>query len=225
MSARGRKRADGEEIAKPSNENYPTPAWVVHRLIEAVHLPRGRWLEPCAGEGAIVRAVNEKRGDVVWTACEIRSEARRSLVEAVSMPTPAIAMERPSVQIGDFFEIAPARWPSPRTSFPFDVAITNPAFTLTERFVREMQTLAPIVAILQKVTFLASDSRQPWLASWMPDEHVLPNRPDFTGTGGDMIEYAWFVWYTDRRGPLGRVSVLATTPKEIRKPKREKVPA
>ena len=37
--------------AQVPNENYPTMAWPVDRLLEAVDLPGGRWLEPCARFG------------------------------------------------------------------------------------------------------------------------------------------------------------------------------
>jgi hypothetical protein len=56
----------------------------------------------------------------------------------------------------------------------------------------------------------------------MPDIYVLPNRPDFSGGGGDSCEYAWFVWSPFARGS---VSVLPTTPKSVRmaqKPSRMK---
>ena len=40
---------------------YPTPAWCVGCLLEAVELPGGTWLEPAAGRGAIVEAVGARR--------------------------------------------------------------------------------------------------------------------------------------------------------------------
>ena len=58
---------------------YPTPAWVVDRLLEVVDFPGGRWLEPCAGDGAIMRAVNAWRADVRWDACELRAECTPAL--------------------------------------------------------------------------------------------------------------------------------------------------
>ena len=219
MSAKNRARADGTRpTADVKNENYPTPAWCVHRLLEAVALPRGRWLEPCAGEGAIIRAVRAMRPEIAWSAVEIRPEARRPLLEATAVPPDTRPPRLPEILIGDFFEVARARtaeggpWQRQGLEYPFDAVIMNPAFTLAERFARECQQLAPVVAMLQKVTFLASATRQPWLHAWMPDEHVLPNRPIFVGKSSDMIEYAWFVWHADRKGPAGRVSVLALTP-------------
>jgi len=72
-------------------DNYATPAWCVERLLEARTFPPGSWLEPAAGNGAIVTAVN--RTDVDWRLWEIRSEERARLAEA----SPGAR-----VRIGDF---------------------------------------------------------------------------------------------------------------------------
>lgn len=48
-----------------------------------------------------------------------------------------------------------------------------------------------------RLNFLGSKKRCKWLQADMPDVYVLPNRPDFTGDGGDATEYAWFVWYSE----------------------------
>ncbi len=68
MSAtnRGRQRSPADD--------HPTPEWCVRRLVEAVDLPGSRWLEPAAGDGAIVRAVG--RVDVAWDLWEVREEER-----------------------------------------------------------------------------------------------------------------------------------------------------
>jgi hypothetical protein len=68
MSAKGR----GSVVAE--SEFYPTPPWVVHRILGRLALPSGEWLEPSAGDGAIVRAVN--RSGVRWTLCELRPQCQ-----------------------------------------------------------------------------------------------------------------------------------------------------
>jgi hypothetical protein len=60
-------------------DNYPTPAWTVDRLFESLPLPGGAWLEPSAGEGAIISAVNDLRSDVRWCAVELRGECLPAL--------------------------------------------------------------------------------------------------------------------------------------------------
>ena len=110
MSAtnRGGKRSDGDF--------YPTPAWCVDRLLEEVELPAGRWLEPAAGDGAIIQAVNAKRDDVRWQAIELSPRHKSKLGRLVG---------KESTKIGDFVDLAP--W---MATASFDVVITNPPFTL-----------------------------------------------------------------------------------------------
>ena len=61
-------------------DNYPTPPWCVYRFLEkGPELPGGLWYEPCAGDGSIIRSVNDRRSDVNWAATEIRPEACKLL--------------------------------------------------------------------------------------------------------------------------------------------------
>ena len=71
--------ATGRSSVRKDYDNYPTPAWCVRRLLERVDLPGGTWLEPAAGDGAIVRAVRAARHDVDWIAVEIREDCRHLL--------------------------------------------------------------------------------------------------------------------------------------------------
>ena len=59
-------------MTRAAYDYYPTPAWCVRRLLEAVDLPGGRWLEPAVGDGAIVRSVDAARDDVRWTTIDVR---------------------------------------------------------------------------------------------------------------------------------------------------------
>lgn len=62
--------ATGRSDVRRLDDFYATPAWCVRRLLEGVNPPGGLWLEPCAGDGAIIRAVEEMRADVKWHAVE-----------------------------------------------------------------------------------------------------------------------------------------------------------
>jgi hypothetical protein len=171
---------------------YPTPAWCVRRLLEAVDLPGGWWMEPAVGDGAIVRAVNAARDDVRWTTMDIRPECDPDLV-------------------GDF--VAPLFRACFETSDIFDVCITNPPYNQAAEFVVKARRRARVVAMLLRLNWLASRERRDLLASAMPDVYVLPDRPSFTGGGSDMTEYAWLIWRGDRApGQPGEVRILATTP-------------
>lgn len=74
MSATGRgKRLGGPE------DFYATPKWCVDRLLDEWDPPGGTWVEPGAGSGSIIRAVNGRRHDVHWNAFEVRPEETETL--------------------------------------------------------------------------------------------------------------------------------------------------
>ena len=185
---------------RAADDVYPTPSWCVQRFLEHVDLPGGLWLDPCAGDGAIIRAVRPLYPDVVWSAVEIRDECFGKLAYEVSG-------ER--VQLGDFLTIKLLEAPR--------VVIGNPPYSLAQEFVARAMEVSDVAAFLLRLNFLASAKRAAWGRESTPDVYVLPNRPSFTGGRTDSCEYAWFVW---RRKELprssGSLTVLATTPREER---------
>jgi hypothetical protein len=207
--------ATGRGTARVPRGNYPTPHWSVDRFLERVGLPCGPWLEPSAGEGAIVRAVNESVAVAPssWVAIEIREEARAAL-ESLGC---AVAITN--------FLTAPVDAPnSPR----FAVGITNPDYDIAEAVIRRMLPICDHVAVLLRLNFLESIERHPFFSTEMPDVYVLPNRPQFvrflkrnkrTGkieiSGGDATAYGWFHWTPERGRVKGEISVLDLTPPEV----------
>jgi hypothetical protein len=184
---------------KERNDFYPTPAWCVRRLLEQLFLPSGRWLEPGAGEGAIIKAT--ARSDIKWTALELRPSCRRSL-ELLIKPS--------QVFIGDYLASAKSH---PLGNQHFDVVLANPPFTSAMEFVQESLRRASTVVMLLRLNFLATGKRSEFMRTHCPDVYVLPDRPSFTGKGTDSIEYGWFVWKQgDAPRGSGHLSVLASTP-------------
>lgn len=174
---------------------YPTPAWCVRRLLEAVELPGGIWLEPAVGERAIVDAVASVRSDVRWWTIDVRPEVHPDLVADFTAPL----FDR------DIDDITPG-------GIGFDVAITNPPFSQAAEFVRAARRRARVVVMLLRLGWLASRERHGLLFGDEPDVYVLPDRPSFTGEGADSADYAWMVW---RRSGLIRpaeLRILRTTP-------------
>ena len=176
---------------------YPTPGWCVRLLLEAADLPGARWIEPCAGDGSIIRAVNRARPGIQWHAMELRPECAPDLTMATGHPS--------RVQIGS----------SICTPLACDVAITNPPFRLAREFLESWVGIPERLCVLLRLNFLAGAGRAALMRNHAPDVYVLPNRPSFTGKGTDSIDYAWFVFHRGRRS-TGSLNVLRPLPRSER---------
>ncbi len=245
MSAKGRGA-----VVLP-NEAYPTPGWCTRRMLEASPWARHedlftpsnmRILEPCAGDGAIVR--------------ELRSEYPEARIDAIEIRNVGL-IEGATHSIYGVDAIGQCeRW------LTADLVLTNPPFSLWQEFARRGLACARWCALLLRIGAIAhlqtDEDRQagrPGLPT--PSLYVLPNRPQFVqsfkckgaGVSGeddfrracgwqdtipidgvawaacprcggkvsrsssDSSEYAWFVW-----GPQApTVQVLASTPLAERK--------
>ena len=192
--------------SKNPNEKFPTPEWCVHRFLEFVDLPGGCWLEPAAGNGAIIRAVNSFRSDVSWVTNDISPWKENDL--------------KPDT-IGDylFFNglIVDERMPENG----FDVTFSNPPFSKLLEFVQISLKKSKIVVMLGRLNWLGSDKRRDWLVETNPDVYVLPDRPKFGKEHSDACEYSWFCWNGPHGG--GRYFILEKTPVEIRKRDEEMI--
>jgi hypothetical protein len=194
-----------------SSEVWETPWWAVRRLLEELYLPVGRWLEPCAGNGRIIQAVEEDRpGQIIWTAVESRVECKANLVQLagqVACPEDFLNWDaRQAARIAGA-DVTQERY--------FDVAITNPPFTKTMEVLSKLLVIADHVLILQKNTWLgggANNGKNDFLRSSPPDMLSLPDRIRFLQNGvfprypadyakvklrgrqmpGDSIEYSWY---------------------------------
>lgn len=77
------------------------------------------------------------------------------------------------------------------------IVVSNPPFSLAMRFLQHTtwQVRPLITAFLLRLNFLGSEERAPWLEENPPQAiRIITHRPDFTGKGGDSIEYAWMLW-------------------------------
>jgi hypothetical protein len=166
-------------------------------LLEAIDLPGGEWLEPAAGDGAIVRAVQRK--DVKWSLCELRQRERPALQRAAP---------HAKIVIGDFMRAART---GALAGKHYSVAITNPPFSMAQEFIDACLLCSETVVMLLRLNYLASRRRWQFMSTHTPDVYVLPNRPSFTGGGTDSIEYAWFAW-KQRGGIEGRLQILGLRP-------------
>lgn len=187
--------ATGRGTERREADYYPTPAWCVQRLLDAVHLPGGAsWLEPSAGEGHIIRAVRAQRPEIEWYANELRPECGPSLRSIGGV----------SVTIGDFLTSKPRL-------VRCEVALGNPPFSFAQEFVLASLAAADQVVFLLRLSFLESQKRESFFGHvGVPDVFVLPERPSFTGEGTDSCAYAWMRWKADK-SQEGRISILYDT--------------
>lgn len=186
---------------KLADESYVTPAWTTRSLLSELSLPGGCWLEPCAGDGAIIRAASAVRPDVSWAACEVREQCRAPLRALPSVE---------QLVIGDFFAAESQR--ALGELGMFDVIITNPPFSLAGDFINACLPLATVTVMLLRLNYLEGAERAPFWRQHPPDVHILPCRPSFTGHGTDATAYAWFVWHGPEQRDHGRLHVLEPVP-------------
>lgn len=177
---------------------YITPAWAVRALLADVEISGGWWLEPCAGDGAIIQAVATCRTDVEWSAFELRSECGPALLESPRTHGVVVGYDF----LADF---VPGRH--------YDAIVTNPPYSLAEEFIRACLPLADVVVMLLRLNFLGSMKRAAFLREYAPSVYVLPKRPSFVGGKTDSCEYAWFVW---RKYWAGSPEVRVLNPENCR---------
>jgi len=201
-------------------DNYPTPAWCVHRLLD--HCPElregGHWLEPAAGNGQIIRAVetyDPPPGITMkypkWTAVELRKGEKQTLEQFPKSVIKKVVCPQ------DFFEY--------QTEATFDTIITNPPFWLAMAFIQKSLTLnTSRVIMLLRLNFVGTELRHEFFTNHMANRClVLPNRPPFTRNkhgkwATDSIEYAWLLWEPPALNSVAKMEILGLTSKEDRKP-------
>lgn len=203
MSATGRNILDRDPF-----DYYPTPAWCVDRLVEAApHLRTASTvLEPCAGDGAIVRALRPYT-DAKIAAWEIQARFRVQLEQCAD-----------DVSIGDAFELSEicGEYVRIEGAARFDLTLTNPSFSLAYFLLRSLWSISDRIVFLLRLSFLASIDRYPFLSERAPDLYVLPNRPIFHQGSSDNCDYAWFEWDTQHPKSVGSVQLLKLTTKAER---------
>jgi len=176
-------------------DDYPTPRWCVHRLLEAVAFPGLVWVEPCAGAGSIIRAVNEVRSDVRWIANEL-NELYLPALRSIPNVAVAASEDARTLDIGE--------GPS--------VIITNPPFVYAQDILLQCLKVKSATAVFLERLNWCCGPRRDLFRELKPSTYVLPDRPSFTPDGKtDSIEYAFFVF-----DGLGKFKILNDTPKEVR---------
>jgi len=208
---------------------YRTPPEAINAFLDALDFMPFRYIiEPCAGNGALVRelAKRTKQPNTCITAIEIRAEEKENLKNAGAF----------RVEICDFL-----KWKNlclPYSGAPLTI-ITNPPYSIAQEIIEHCFEIAQDaeVMMLLRQGFLSSKGRKPfwdkhpltqlyplaerpsfgasvkckqcdWRRFYSPGEGYLRRCPECGSTvqisKTDACDYAWFVW-SKYREPLIKV--------------------
>lgn len=156
---------------RSSYDYYPTPCFMTRSLLHFhPSIAGARVLEPCSGDGAIVRVL-EKAGCLVLTN--------------------DIDPRHPAQSHHDATD--PKYW----AALPYvEWVITNPPFNVALPILQHAIAHATIgAAFLLRKTFLEpTDERGPWLAEHPPARLIGQPRYSFRGKGSDSVSCDWYIW-------------------------------
>jgi len=168
-----------DPLARRPGDFYRTPAWQTRALLRRCdHInPRiATVLEPCAGDGAIVR--------------EIREHERVLTNEPFPRPglIPRFSLD---ARLADTWTALRDVWGS------IGVVVTNPPFDVALPIVQHAYDHAWLgVAMLLRLSWLEpTEERGPWLAAHPPTRLIVLPRYAYRGTGQtDSVTSAWVLW-------------------------------
>lgn len=174
---------------------YETPHWLVEalvprlkRLFEYQGITAPRILEPCCGNGRVSRVLRHHFPN----ACIVTSDIQ----------------EYPELdQVIDFRDMEAFRGEK------FDLVMSNPPFLHAEEIILRangLLTSAGKTIMLERMNFLGSKQREPWLSTHVPGQNFSPRRPSFLPTRtSDSVEYSWFE-FDDHPNFIGSFEYLPT---------------
>jgi len=164
-----------------ANDFYPTPAWATRELLARVAI-KGAVIEPCMGDGAIARVLDDG-GTWVYGSDIDRSRPSCSFY--------GDAANR------DLWETIQATMPDDK----IDWVVTNPPFNRAAEIVPlAFEFAIEGIAMLLRLSFLEPvEDRGAWLNEHPPTELIVLPRISFTNDGRtDSVTCAWMVWRKSR---------------------------
>jgi len=188
--------------ARHPRDLYSTPRPVIDALLADSRPPEGfKVLEPCAGEGAIVRALMDRGYSV--TAIEID----QGLAEKLAQTCHTVCHDFLMLS----FDLPLMRQAAIRA------AVTNPPFDQGLEFAEKILGLElEYVALLLPTAFMHSKARYDFNRRY-PPTGLFPIRDrvkyDLTVKTHPPRDQSWFVW--DRREPVMNIKPLVVNPKPL----------
>lgn len=166
----------GSSEIRSANDHYPTPPECTVALMEMLNLPflSSVW-EPACGKGDLSKVMIEH--DVCVYSTDLIDYGYGN-------------------GILDYLSSAPPR--------DFDAIITNPPFSIADKFILKAVKEARIVAMLLKSQYWHAKSRAGLFRATRP-KYILPLtwRPNFVASRGKspVMEMMWTVWDSSYNGP------------------------
>lgn len=161
--------------ARNKDDLYETPYWLIEAEIPRLkHLLRGidrpRIWEPCAGNGRITRVLKHFFPNAIIRATDIGEfEGLDGTLDFLACTAGGIEQ---------------------------DLIISNPPFFIAQEIIQHAQELVKetgMVIMLERLNFLGTKKREPWLRRNPPGSSISPKRASFLPTRQcDSIEYGWF---------------------------------
>lgn len=191
MSSKGR----GPSLGGPS-EFYPTPASVTQQLFKTSPwlAVDGLWLDPCVGDGALVRDAAPFLKNATWDVCDLLSED-------LLAPNFGGAHIRQAYFGKTFLTHAP-------TNRQYVSALINPPFSQWTNFVERALLMSDRVIVLGAMTVFGSTLRLEWwrhMQKYLVLEHVIVPRPRFRMKCSDSVDYEWIVFDRKPKRPFAKV--------------------
>lgn len=169
-------------MVRHADDFYATPDWCADLGAGIALRPDSLVvLDPCAGDGSLMRAVQR---------------CRPGLVRTLGLELDSGRAELSGAQCCDALD--------PNITWPdADAILMNPPFRRWQEFVdRALAHRARVVVVLLRLGSLASQGRRAW---WQQvgeqrgvEVHVLSRRPSFTGGKTDATDYAWIALLRNR---------------------------
>jgi hypothetical protein len=161
------------------NDFYVEPRWAVRALINNVNF-LGHIHDPACGTGTIPQEF-ERAGGFTVSGCDVANRG---------------------------YGFAPVNFLSDSNNF-YENIVTNPPYNRSEDFIKHgIKQALHRIAILARITFLASQRRFKLFTEFPPEKIVvLSRRPSMPPGGlgiypeGGKTDYCWIVWNKEYTGP------------------------
>jgi len=193
-------------MARIEGDKYYTPDWMTKVLLKYHSIDPTKFekvngiytrkkyeiFDPCAGDHAIGRVLEEKLGRKV-----IHNDPD----------------EKAADQDYNYDMTSHEHWEQMVNNHEIGWVITNPPWTpsICEPIVEFANSVAKIgVAMLLRLSYLEpTKTRGRWLSECPPTALIVMPRFSFRGRGSDTMTAAWFIWRTDKKDQTPTSIVIA----------------